>query len=904
MDQQHIVLTVDEALYPKLLELKWSVEEYREVLIPCLGGLHISINYLGVIGRHMSDSGLSELWVECDILGANAAQNVMGGKGYARAIRIHKLTLQALWQLLLPRLHAYLEGIDLTLRAELLHLSTVIDADHIAHMVEKLTSDRFQQAMKEFAEDLIADDPTAEFWWNYMTMVSILLCFTRAQRDGLWDLHLYAFKRMLPFFVRYDHINYARWGSVYLAEMSDLPQEVLHEFQEGNFVVKRTDRQFNQVSADQSTEWLNATGKKSGGLIGITRISSAINRWALSFNLRNVISSQTAMMLGLTPDDEEDEYTHNECSKTRMERDDSDEGRIVVSLQQHGVFQDGPDTLRNIMNNDLVTPEIQDSLLSAELLGHEQMQVFVARRLCEPSDSDQHLNLKSPIHKNRAKTFSSLYEVVQPCRGKQDTIKVDRNILQRLITAYRAGREVHLENILQHELMAVPLSLATTSGSLHSTNKSVMANILTQQVEVPANITVVEPSCLLIDGQALVMALGKPTDIATFGQYADTFTNTVFRMGANFGRIDVVFDRYQQESIKTGTRTKRNQRHRPVRRMMENDPLVPLPSDWSSFMALEENKADLALLLSSHLIEHSRRVESVVVTAGGFVEATTVKSSHPELDISFLRADHEEADTRLILHCVHARMETIVVSARDTDVLLLLLAHYDKMGCTRLYMKAGTSKEPKYFPVHAIREVLSADQIDTLLAFHAVTGCDSVSQFCGHGKKTAWQVFQKHHKDLADLGKGCLTENTVASAEKFICKMYGSPKVDTCNKARVKLFCIGRAQENLPPTSDAAKFHIMRSHYQASVWNQAHLQHPDLLPVTEMGWMHSEGQLVPRLLSLPPIPKACKEITTCGCTKGCLSQRCSCRKIRMECIEACNCRKLGVSCQNIRGNQS
>ena len=532
------------------------------------------------------------------------------------------------------------------------------------------------------------------------------------------------------------------------------------------------------------------------------------------------------------------------------------------------------------------------------------MQVFVARRLCEPSDSDQHLTLKSPIHKNRAKTFSSLYEVVQPCRGNHDTIKVDRNILQSLITAYRAGREVHLENILQHELMAVPLSLATTSGSLHSTNKSVMANVLTQQVEVPANITVVKSSCLLIDGQALVMVLGKPTDIATFGQYADTFTNTVFRMGANYGRIDVFFDRYQQESIKAGTRTKHNQRQRAVRRMIENDPLVHLPSDWSSFMALEENKADIALLLSSHLIEHSRRVESVVVTAGGFVEATTVKSSDPELDISFLRADLEEADTKLILHYVHARMETMVVSARDTDVLLLLLAHYDKMGWTRLYMKAGTSKEPKYFPVHAIREVLSADQIDTLLAFHAVTGCDSVSQFCGHDKKTAWQVFQKHHKDLADLGKGYLTENTVVSAEIVICKMYGIPKVDTCNKARVKLFCIGRAQANLPPTSDAAKIPHHAFPLPGKCLEPGPLTASWSPPVTEMGWMHSEGQLVPRLLSLPPIPKACKEITTCGCIKGCLSQRCSCRKIRIECIEACNCRKLGVCCLNIRSNQS
>ena len=94
-----------------------------------------------------------------------------------------------------------------------------------------------------------------------------LLCFTRAHRDGSWDLHLYAFKRMLPFLFRYDHVNYARWVTVYLADKSVLPPEVLHDIQEGNFEVKRTDRHFSQVSADRSTEWLNAIGRKSGGLV-------------------------------------------------------------------------------------------------------------------------------------------------------------------------------------------------------------------------------------------------------------------------------------------------------------------------------------------------------------------------------------------------------------------------------------------------------------------------------------------------------------------------------------------------------------------------------------------------------------------------------------------------------------
>ena len=95
----------------------------------------------------------------------------------------------------------------------------------------------------------------------------------------------------------------------------------------------------------------------------------------------------------------------------------------------------------------------------------------------------------------------------------------------------------------------------------------------------------------------------------------------------------------------------------------------------------------------------------------------------------------------------------------------------------------------------------------------------------------------------------------------------------------------------------------MRSHYQASVWNQAHSPYPDLPQVTEMGWMHMDGRLVPRLLSLPPIPKAYREIPSCGCMKGCLSQRSNCRKIRMECIEAFNCRKPGDNCRNTHDDQ-
>ena len=60
------------------MELKWSVDQYKDILIPYLGGLHIAMSFLGV-------HGLRELWVECDVLGVNVAQNVISGKGYAPA---------------------------------------------------------------------------------------------------------------------------------------------------------------------------------------------------------------------------------------------------------------------------------------------------------------------------------------------------------------------------------------------------------------------------------------------------------------------------------------------------------------------------------------------------------------------------------------------------------------------------------------------------------------------------------------------------------------------------------------------------------------------------------------------------------------------------------------------------
>ena len=133
-----------------------------------------------------------------------------------------------------------------------------------------------------------------------------------------------------------------------------------------------------------------------------------------------------------------------------------------------------------------------------------------------------------------------------------------------------------------------------------------------------------------------------------------------------------------------------------------------------------------------------------------------------------LEVDHKEVDTSAVLHCLHASVDSTVVSVRGTDVLVRLLVFYDKMPRSYLWMKSGIAKTPKFIPVHDVRKHLTAPQVDAILGFHSLTGCDGMSQFFGHRKSTAWPVFKEHHDLLDSLGKGEITDDVIKSSEAFI----------------------------------------------------------------------------------------------------------------------------------------
>ncbi|CAG9815474.1 unnamed protein product [Phaedon cochleariae] len=149
-----------------------------------------------------------------------------------------------------------------------------------------------------------------------------------------------------------------------------------------------------------------------------------------------------------------------------------------------------------------------------------------------------------------------------------------------------------------------------------------------------------------------------------------------------------------------------------------------------------------------------------VFVSGGLIHEEDVRSTNPESDVSSLAATHEEADTRVVLHAFHSDADNIVTMARDTDICLLLIHHFDKMTSSKVWMMSGTAEEKKYLPIHEICQLLD------------------------------------------NLGHSPLTPSSKANAEKFLVQLYKVTKdVSSGDEARYQLFGVVKKPEALPPSS-------------------------------------------------------------------------------------------------------
>ena len=243
-------------------------------------------------------------------------------------------------------------------------------------------------------------------------------------------------------------------------------------------------------------------------------------------------------------------------------------------------------------------------------------------------------------------------------------------------------------------------------------------------------------TCLIIDGMALIQMM-KTGGSITFGDLSLVYfkTITTFYEQYNCSCVDIVFDSYQDMSIKYSEREKQG---KSVAFEVKIYGLAtPLPKQWDKYMTNPQNKRNLCDFLVESWCLHgpaSMEFRKELVIDGGFSvnnKAVSVKKGTCDNMVE-LFCDHEEADTRLLLHSSHASraFKRSVIQSPDTNVAARCTAHFEKLLCEEMWFKTGVHDKLRFIPIHQVCQKLGQTVCSAVLGFHALTGCDSVSSFC------------------------------------------------------------------------------------------------------------------------------------------------------------------------------
>ena len=93
------VITFDLTIHSKAKEIHWRYSEAYQNLAIRLGGFHIALNYLALIGKMFQESGLEDVFIESGLYGSSSTMALLQGKSYNKGIRGHKLIMEVLLRL-------------------------------------------------------------------------------------------------------------------------------------------------------------------------------------------------------------------------------------------------------------------------------------------------------------------------------------------------------------------------------------------------------------------------------------------------------------------------------------------------------------------------------------------------------------------------------------------------------------------------------------------------------------------------------------------------------------------------------------------------------------------------------------------------------------------------------------
>ena len=214
-------------------------------------------------------------------------------------------------------------------------------------------------------------------------------------------------------------------------------------------------------------------------------------------------------------------------------------------------------------------------------------------------------------------------------------------------------------------------------------------------------------------------------------------------------RVDFVTDTYPVVSIKGTERTKRAGKGAEIITIYGKTQKTPC--QFKKFLANGSNKEHLVEFLFKTWQDTCLQTSiKLIVSHGIYCHQLTWDANgkcSAELVLELI-ADHEEADTRLILHAKHASdtyiYSCVVIRSLDTDVAIICLMFSQTIP--KLYFQTGKRNLQRIISIDLMAEVLGTDICKSLIGLHVYSGFDSTSPFYGKGKKKAYDVMKSDPK--------------------------------------------------------------------------------------------------------------------------------------------------------------
>jgi len=472
-------------------------------------------------------------------------------------------------------------------------------------------------------------------------------------------------------------------------------------------------------------------------------------------------------------------------------------------------------------------------------------------------------------------------------------MKADFSLFARLYIA-SSSRENDINEFFQHENQPFPPSLSEF-GKLRYAKKSDIVTCLVSANKSPGTFDAPAVDAKILEGSVIVHQL-KPKAGTNFGQYAaDVFCPYIMKQFDNCTRrIDVVFDTYKADSLKEATRLKRGKTD--YRSLIGSRTPTP-PKNWENFLQNDDNKTQLFAFLAAEIVNAAQQ-KCVVVNSCSTVASSIALPKLSEL----LPTNHEEGDTKVILHAFHqaaSNAKSIIIRTVDSDVIVLAVSFFHSLAamCVKeLFVAFGLGRSFRYINIGEIATSIGQPRSDGLRFFNAFTGCDTVSAFAFHGKTSAWNTWDmvsRITETFVKLGTPghIMSDLDLVALEQFVIIMYDktSKHIDV-NKLRKHLFSkSSTAMDRLPPTREALRQHALRACIQSQLWSSSNIPMLPELDASKFGWHRVDEHWLPYWSNLPEAAASCRELIRCGCKTVC-SGRCSCVKAELNCTELCGCK--------------